>query len=154
MSEHRASSAAQRSLRLAMPVAAIVAASLLAGCGKSSGQVDPEVTASLIQPVAKVELKVVKIAPGSRTGEQIYKSICSSCHDAGMLGAPKTGDAGAWGSRLSQGFDGLTKSAINGKNAMPPRGGGSDLTDTEVKRAVAFLANKAGAGYTEPPVAQ
>jgi len=37
---------------------------------------------------------------------------------------------------------------------MPPRGGGSDLTDTEVKRAVAYLANTAGANYTEPPVEQ
>ena len=35
-----------------------------------------------------------------------------------------------------------------------PRGGGSDLTDTEVSRAVAYLANLAGAGYTEPPVEQ
>jgi len=52
------------------------------------------------------------------------------------------------------GYDALTASAIAGKGAMPPRGGGSDLTDTEVARAVAYLANLAGAGYTEPPVEQ
>jgi cytochrome c5 len=134
-----------------MPVVAVVAASLLAGCGKQ-GSVDPELTASLIQPVAKVEIKAVTIAPGSRTGEQIYKSICAACHDAGTLGAPKTADAGQWAPRLALGFDGLTKSAIAGKGAMPARGGGSDLTDKEVARAVAFLANKAGANYTEPPL--
>ena len=94
------------------------------------------------------------ITPGTRTGEQIYKSICAACHDSGAVGAPKTGDAAAWGPRLALGHDGLTASAIAGKGAMPPRGGGSDLTDTEVSRAVAYLANLAGAGYTEPPVEQ
>ncbi|MFU2486365.1 c-type cytochrome [Thauera sp. WH-1] len=141
----------QRPVRLAMPVVAMVAAALLAGCGKQSA-VDPELTATLIQPVARVEIQAVTIAPGSRTGEQIYTSICAACHDSGAVGAPKSGDAGAWSARLPLGLDGLTASAIAGKNAMPPRGGGSDLTDTEVKRAVAFLANTVGAGYTEPPV--
>ena len=68
--------------------------------------------------------------------------------------APKTGDAGAWAPRLALGHDALTASAIAGKNAMPPRGGAADLTDTEVKRAVAYLANLAGANFTEPPVEQ
>lgn len=141
-----------RPARLAMP-AALAAAALLAGCGEQS-KIDPELTATLIQPVARVEIQAVTIAPGSRTGEQIYKSICAACHDSGAVGAPKTGNAGEWGPRLAQGFTGLTASAIAGKGAMPPRGGGSDLTDTEVARAVAYLANLAGAGYTEPPVEQ
>lgn len=153
MSVHRALNAAQRPSRLALSVVAAAAAALVAGCGQQS-QVDPELSATLIQPVAKVELKVSKVAPGSRTGEQIYKAICGSCHDSGALAAPKTGDTAAWGPRLGLGFDGLTQSAIAGKGAMPPRGGGSDLTDTEVKRAVAYLANQAGASFTEPPIEQ
>ncbi|WP_341646535.1 c-type cytochrome [Thauera sp. SDU_THAU2] len=144
MSNHRALT------RFAMPVVMIAAAGL-AGCGNQSS-VDPELTATLIQPVARVEIQAVKIAPGSRTGEQIYKATCAACHEAGLVGAPKTGDAAGWGPRLALGHDGLTASAIAGKGAMPPRGGGSDLTDTEVSRAVAFLANSAGASYTEPPV--
>ena len=75
--------------------------------------------ATLIQPVARVEIQAVTITPGTRTGEQIYKSICAACHDAGAVGAPKTGDAAAWGPRLALGHDGLTASAIAGKNAMP-----------------------------------
>jgi cytochrome c5 len=49
-----------------------------------------------------------------------------------------------------QAFDGLAKSAAAGKGAMPPKGGAADLTDDELKRAVAFLANKAGAGFKAP----
>ncbi len=153
MSNHRAPSAALRPTRFAMPVVTMVAAALLAGCGNKSNA-DPELTATLIQPVARLEVQAVKVAPGSRTGEQIYTGICAACHDSGAVGAPKSGDAAAWKPRLAMGLDGLTQSAIAGKGSMPPRGGGSDLTDTEVKRAVAFLANTAGAGYTEPPVEQ
>ncbi len=132
---------------------ALAGATLLAGCGQQS-PVDGELSAALIQPVARLELKVSKVTPGKRTGEQIHTAICAGCHDAGALAAPKTGNAGEWGPRLSMGFDALTASAIQGKGAMPPRGGGADLTDTEVKRAVAYLANLAGAGFTEPPVEQ
>jgi len=149
MSNHRP----LRSARFATPAVALVAAALLAGCGEQS-KVDPELTATLIQPVARVEIQAVKIAPGSRTGDQIVKAICAGCHDSGAVGAPKTGDAAQWAPRIALGQDALTASAIAGKNAMPPRGGAADLTDTEVKRAVAYLVNLAGAKFTEPPVEQ
>lgn len=149
MPSHRDSSFAQRALRLALPAVAIAAA--LAGCGKKSS-VDPEVSAQLVQPVARVELKAVTVAPGSRTGEQIVTNVCNGCHASGAVNSPKTGDAAAWGPRIAQGFDTLVKNAINGKNAMPPKGGASDLTDKEVARAVAFLGNKSGGKFTEPPL--
>lgn len=149
MSKHRA---AARPSRPALSVAAIAAVALtLAACGKQ-GQVDPETTASLIQPVARVQIEAVTIAPGSRTGEQIYKAICGACHDAGVVGAPKTGDSADWAPRLTMGESAMVASAIAGKNAMPPRGGGSDLTDDEVHRAVAFMVNQSGASFTEPPI--
>lgn len=138
-----------RALRLSLPVLAVAAT--LAGCGKKEA-IDPELSAQLIQPVARVELKAETIAPGSRTGEQIVASVCGGCHSSGAVGAPKTGDAAAWGPRIALGFDALVKSAIAGKNAMPPRGGMADLTDTEVARSVAHLANQAGAKFSEPPV--
>lgn len=141
----------RKPLLRAAPLAAV--ALLVAACGGSQ-EGDPEDRASRIQPVAKVVVKVQKAAPGSRTGEQVYKGICAGCHDAGALGAPKAGDAAGWAPRLAQGFDTLTKHAIEGIRQMPPRGGGADLTDTEVRRAVAVLANSAGANFPEPPVQQ
>ncbi|HNI82802.1 MAG TPA: c-type cytochrome, partial [Rhodocyclaceae bacterium] len=105
----------------------------------------------LTQPVASVVLTAAPAAaPGSRSGEDIYKAVCSACHASGAAGAPKAGDKAAWGPRLGAGLAGLVKSATNGKNAMPPKGGAADLTDTELTRAVAFLANQAGAGFKEP----
>ena len=154
MSDHRTPRAAQRLSRSALPAVALAGLFVLAGCGKKPAAVDPETSAALVQPVARVELKIEKVAPGSRTGEEIYKGICAGCHDAGSLGAPKTGDAAAWAPRLALGHAALTKTVITGKNAMPPRGGGSNLTDEEVARAVAVLANKAGAKFVEPPVAK
>lgn len=149
MHSPRDSRSTQRAIRIALPAVALVA--VLAGCGKKP-TIDPELSAQLVEPVAKVELKAVTVAPGSRTGEEIVTKVCAGCHSTGAAGAPKTGDSAAWGPRISQGFDALVKSGIAGKNAMPPKGGAADLTDKEMARAVAFLANKSGAKFTEPPV--
>ena len=135
----------------ALTVLAAALALPLAGCGDNKS-IDGELSASLTQPVARVELKVQKVAPGSRTGEQIYSNVCASCHSSGALEAPKTGDNAAWAARISMGLNGLVASAKAGKGNMPPKGGATDLTDTELVRAVAYLANQAGASFTEPPV--
>jgi cytochrome c5 len=138
--------------QLALPALAVLTAMQL-GCNKQE-MGDHESTAMRIQPVAKIELKVSKVTPGTRTGEEIYVAVCKGCHETGALDAPKTGDAAAWAPRIAQGLDTMVKHATEGLRAMPPRGGGADLTDTEMVRAVAYLANTAGGNFTEPPVAQ
>ena len=112
---------------------------------------DLESVSARIAPVAKVELAAAGAAAvaGSRSGEQVYKAFCTACHEAGVANAPKLGDKAAWAPRLALGLDGLLKSAIAGKNAMPPKGG-SDGTDVELARAIVFMANKAGASFKEP----
>ncbi len=142
----------QRPSRLVLPAMSVFAAVLVAACGKAP-EVDYERTAELIRPVAQVAVKLVKVEPGNRTGEEIYQAICTSCHGSGALGAPRTGEAADWAERLPQGFDALVAAVTNGKGAMPAKGGGADLTDTELQRATAYLANTVGAGFTEPPLA-
>ncbi|MBK7014521.1 MAG: cytochrome c5 family protein [Sulfuritalea sp.] len=112
---------------------------------------DAEGVAKRIAPVARVELAPASAATaaGNRGGEEIYKSICGACHDSGAANAPKLGDKAAWAPRLKLGLDGLVKSAITGKNAMPPKGG-SDANEIEMARVVAFMANKSGASFKEP----
>ncbi|MCP5939870.1 c-type cytochrome, partial [Klebsiella pneumoniae] len=72
--------------------------------------------------------------------------------EAGTLGAPKLGDAGAWSARIAQGVEALYHAALKGKNAMPPQAGG-EYNDDEIKRAVVYLANAGGGKFTAPPVA-
>ena len=70
----------------------------------------------------------------------------------GALGAPKFGDAEAWGPRVETGYDALLHSALAGKGAMAPQGGG-DFSDLEIGRAVVYMANKGGAKFEEPKAA-
>jgi len=84
-----------------------------------------------------------------KTGEDVYKAQCTTCHAAGMVGAPKFGDAAAWGPRIKTGFDALLNSALKGKNAMAAQGGGA-FSDYEVARAVVYIANAGGAKFDEP----
>ena len=78
-----------------------------------------------------------------RSVEAVYNTICKACHEAGVAGAPKTGDKAAWAPRIATGMATLIKVATEGKNAMPPRGGDATLTDEELKAAVEFLIGKA-----------
>jgi cytochrome c5 len=114
--------------------------------GKGGTKTDSSDDAELrIQPVARVEMQKAVVIPDGkpRDGATIYNLICKACHEAGLAGAPKTGDRTAWAPRIATGSAALLKSAINGKNAMPPRGGAADLSDAELKAAVGFLVGKA-----------
>jgi len=68
-----------------------------------------------------------------------YRTACMACHASGAAGAPKTGDKAAWKARIAQGMDTLVKHAIDGKGAMPPKGGRSNLTDAQIKAAVEYM---------------
>jgi cytochrome c5 len=84
-----------------------------------------------------------------KSGEEVFKAQCTTCHTAGVAGAPKFGDAAAWGARIRTGFDALVQSALKGKGAMPAQGGG-DFDDVEIARGVAYMANAGGAKFAEP----
>jgi cytochrome c5 len=72
-------------------------------------------------------------------GEQTYKMTCFACHGTGAAGAPKMGDKAAWAPRIKQGMATLDEHAIKGFKAMPAKGGRSDLSDADVKAAVAYM---------------
>lgn len=133
---------------LALASALALGASAAVAMG-SKPKADDEAANARIAPVARVQLASAapKVAAGSRSGEDMYKAVCGACHEAGVAGAPKTGDKGAWAPRIALGLDGLLKSAVAGKNAMPPKGGAADATDDELRRAIAFMANKSGASF-------
>lgn len=83
-------------------------------------------------------------------GEQVFNAVCTACHTPGALGAPKFGNKAMWGPRIKQGYATLISHAENGIRQMPPRGGNPDLTDLEIERAVAYMADAGGAKFTPP----
>lgn len=104
-----------------------------------------------IKPVATVEVAAADAGPHvDKSGEEVVKAVCSMCHAAGLMNAPKIGDKGQWGPRIAQGYDTLISHAINGIRSMPPRGGNAALTDGEIANAVANMANASGANFTPP----
>jgi cytochrome c5 len=108
--------------------------------------------AARIQKVGTIEIKDANRA--LKSGEEVFKAQCAACHTAGVAGAPKLGDAAAWGARIATGYEALLTSALKGKGAMGAQGGG-DFEDTEIGRAVVYMANASGGKLAEPkaPVA-
>jgi cytochrome c5 len=115
------------SIALAVVLMAVVVPFSMKGKGTTdavrAGGDDVE---SRIAPVAKIELEAAA-AGGAKDGKTVYNTVCAGCHGAGVMGAPKMGDKGAW--------------AINGFKGMPARGGATNLTDDEVKGAVEYMVN-------------
>lgn len=110
---------------------------------------EPEAVARRIQPVGMVEIRDASDVASLKSGEQVYQAQCTACHAAGVAGAPKLGDEAAWAPRIKTGFEALLNSALKGKGAMGPQGGG-DFSDLEIARAVVFMANKSGGTLEEP----
>ena len=76
-------------------------------------------------------------------GEAIYKATCFACHKTGVAGAPLFGNKEQWASRITTGIDALVNSVLNGKGAMPPKGGNVSLSDDEVQAAVVYMVDQA-----------
>jgi cytochrome c5 len=140
-------------LAFVIPVVGLIllAGFVISSYRAASGFEDPDAIARRIQPVARVEFADAPAGPrAAKSGEEVYKAVCAACHGTGAAGAWKFGDKAAWAPRIKDGLDALVKNAINGIRAMPPRGGNPDLSDLEVTRAVAYMANAAGANWKEP----
>lgn len=112
-------------------------------------------TAERIKPVAGVytaedsappeQEAVIEAAPVqapaadvSVDAEGIYASACAACHATGVLGAPMPGSA-EMSQRAENGMDAMMQNALNGLNAMPPRGGRPDLSDEQIQAVIEFM---------------
>ncbi|MBY4899047.1 cytochrome c5 family protein [Cupriavidus sp. AU9028] len=138
-----------------VPVIVIILLVSFVGLGAPEGAgstMSAEATNDRIRPVASLELRDANAPRVFKTGEQVYKDVCAACHATGAAGAPKYNTPGDWSARLGQGFDGLLKSVIEGKGAMPPRAGSSpdDVSDYELARAMVYLVNSSGGKLEEP----
>ncbi|MDP1899512.1 MAG: c-type cytochrome [Rubrivivax sp.] len=117
--------------------------------GAGSDGLEEEAVARRIQPVGDVTIRLATAAGALRSGEQVYQAQCAACHATGIVGSPKLADAAAWGPRIKTGYEALLNSALKGKGAMTPQGGG-EFNETEIGRAVVYMANQGGAKFDEP----
>jgi cytochrome c5 len=120
--------------------------------GAGSEAQNAEAVVSRVRPVAEegFAFKDANAPKVLQNGQAVYTATCVACHGTGAAGAPKLGDAGAWGARIAQGYDTLVQHAVQGIRAMPAKGGNPDLDDVEVARAVVYMANQGGAKFKEP----
>lgn len=122
--------------------------------GAGSAGTTAEATAARIMPVAHLDLVDANAPRELKAGKDVYGAVCTTCHGAGIAGAPKFGDAAAWAPRIAEGAATLYDHAIKGyqgkAGVMPAKGGNTDLDDVEVQRAVVYMANAGGAKFPEP----
>jgi cytochrome c5 len=84
-------------------------------------------------------LSMATTAVSAKGGRDVYEATCAACHATGVAGAPKYGDKAQWAARATSGREALAASVIQGKGAMPPRGGDARLSDSEIRNAVDFM---------------
>jgi cytochrome c5 len=108
-----------------------------------SGEAPPEEPAES----GSAQAPVAASAPTVLSGEQVFETVCSACHAAGIAGAPRFGDATAWKPRIAQGTNVLYRHSVEGFHGqsgfMPPRGGRPDLSDESVHAAVDYMVGAA-----------
>lgn len=143
-------------LAFAIPIALIgLLSQLVTGLKPPGAAEDDSQLLSRIKPFGQVAMADASAPKGNLTGEQVFQSLCKTCHEPGIAGAPKVGDKAAWAPSIKKGYDTLVQHAINGfqepGKVMPPKGGNPDLADVEIQRAVVYMANRSGANFKEPP---
>ena len=90
-------------------------------------------------PTFKTE--VIEVS-STKSGKDIYNSVCMSCHMSGAAGAPITGKVDQWSARIAKGSNTLYDNAINGIGVMPAKGGLMSLSDDDVKLAVDYMIDQ------------
>ncbi len=115
-----------------------------------SGVTEQSAEQSMMARLQKIGMVEIRDANRPlKAGEEVFKAQCSACHAAGVAGAPKFGDAAAWAPRIPHGYEALLTSALKGKGAMGPQGGG-DFEDVEIGRGVVYMVNAAGGNLPVP----
>lgn len=114
--------------------------------GCSDQQSDTE--AKTGEPAQEAAIQEVETQPATEVDSvhispellKTYQRTCGSCHQMGVAGAPKTGDAEAWKPRLAKGMDVMVANVREGLNVMPPTGLCSNCTDEDYAALIAYMA--------------
>ena len=130
----------------------VIANVVTSGSGeKAASKVEQDAINERLAPIASVNVAGASAtdagaaAPAApKSGKDIVAAACNACHATGAAGAPKIGDKAAWQARFDAGMDSMMNNAINGKGAMPARGGNPSLTDEDIRAAVISMLEDTG----------
>ncbi|MCO6441796.1 MAG: cytochrome c5 family protein [Nitrococcus mobilis] len=129
-----------------------ILANVLEGVYEPPGKREREIArlqAERLQPVGQVntvnESSVAAAAAASdsatnsdaRSGEQVFKQVCSACHAAQFMNAPQIGNKDEWAPRAKKGLGTLAAHALQGFGNMPPQGGA--VSEAEVRAAIEYM---------------
>ena len=126
--------------KTSLTMALAAATLLLAACGKNEAPAPAPAPAPAAEAPAAAPAPAPAPAPVAENtaGKSVYGKTCAMCHAAGVAGAPKLGDKAAWAPRIQTGMDALYASVVQGKGAMPPRGG-SAASEADIHAAVDYM---------------
>lgn len=124
----------------------LIASIVYSGYVRKPVKENPSVISERIKPIGEVAVRDPNAPVILKSGEDVFKGLCISCHGTGLMGAPKAGDKNVWAKIIAQGEKTLFEHALKGIRGMPAKGGSSDLDDIEVQRAVVYMANLGGCG--------
>ena len=110
-------------------------------------RIAPEGKLNVVAPGSESETASTQVVAATpKDGESVYNTTCAVCHNAGIAGAPKTGDVDVWEERIGQGMAVLVEHAIDGfqgaTGVMLPKGGNAALSDDEVAAAVEYMVEQ------------
>ncbi len=81
-----------------------------------------------------------------RSGAEVYRYRCESCHARSTQGAPLPDDTYEWSRRFARGMDVLVKHTIDGSQdgLMPERGGCRNCSDAEIEAGILYMLRRSG----------
>ncbi|MGK0557305.1 c-type cytochrome, partial [Bordetella bronchiseptica] len=109
------------------------------GRGRGAAAAPAPAAAAAAAPAAPAEQQ----AAVNPAGEKLYKATCFACHATGVANAPKFGDKAAWAPYIQTGMDAMLKVAMQGKGAMPPKGGAATASEDDIRAAIEYMVNAA-----------
>jgi len=103
-----------------------------------------ECSSEMAAPIVMATTVDEQVAAVGSNVESNFNKSCATCHNVGIAGAPKFGDAGAWASRIEKGIDVLYASTINGlPPGMPQKGMCFSCSDDDLRALVDYMVDAA-----------
>ena len=109
------------------------------------GKFNSRVHAARLQVFHYPATLVKQLENDPNAGEKIFKEYCTSCHGKKPIIpilAPLIGDKKEWKKLSRLGLPALLKTTIDGKDAMPARGGCFECSDKQIRQAIEYILNQ------------